>query len=93
MSARKERITNDLLELGACYAVSSEKTILPNDGYGARPSYHVHPDASYPHQNSIERFDTLADLEEYIEVRKRIQAAETEEEQWEIGFQYQCSRM
>src|SRR3990172_2731444 len=35
----KNQITNGLNEIGACWAVTTSKTILPNDGWEAKPAY------------------------------------------------------
>lgn len=66
----KKRITNELRELGMAWAITSEKCVLPNDGYDARKTYHIHPEANYPHEMSIKRFDTLKEIELYIKAIK-----------------------
>ena len=66
MTAQKDRITRDLLKIGACWAVTADKCILPSDGFYAWPTYHVHPDASEPHQNYVQRFTSLKELEAWI---------------------------
>ena len=42
----KAKINQELKELGMAWAVSAEKCILPSDPIGARPTYHVHTNAS-----------------------------------------------
>ncbi len=71
----KQKITEELAEVGAAWAVSSEKIVLPGDGFGAGATYHVHPDASYPHQYSIKRFDNLREVAAYVDARKKAKAA------------------
>ena len=39
----KQKITQKMSELGMAWSVRSDKYIDPNDGYGARPTYHIHP--------------------------------------------------
>lgn len=69
MSKQKQQISQKLVEAGACWAVTDRKCILPGDGYGATPSYHIHPDASYPHENQIRRFSDLETLEAYASAK------------------------
>ena len=75
MSKQRDSIAQKMGEVGAAYAVTTKKTILPNDGFGASSKYHVHPDASYPHENAIQRFDTLAEVEAYLDAAIKAQAA------------------
>lgn len=80
MSKQHDRITQGLVAIGACWAVTSSKTILPNDGYDAKPTYHIHPDCSYPHEDAIKRFDTLKQLMHWISLAK--QATPNDEIVW-----------
>lgn len=64
MASRRATIERGLDEIGAGWAVTSRKCILPNDGFDAKPSYHI------MHQNSIKRFETLAELRSWIVVVK-----------------------
>lgn len=80
----KQQITQKLSELGAAWAVTSAKTVLPNDGFDAKPTYHVHPDASYPHQNSIKRFDNLNEVAGYVDARERANQASDQSAAYEI---------
>lgn len=77
MSKRKERITEGLQKIGHCWAMTSDKCILPSDGFDASPSYHVHPDSGYPHVDHILKFERLDDIEKYI---KTMQEAESLDE-------------
>ena len=74
--SKKESLTKRMWKLGMAWAVTSAKTVLPEDGWGAKPAYHIHPDRSYPHQSNILRFYTLRELEEYIVARERAAAKE-----------------
>lgn len=71
MSKRKERITAKLVRLGAAWAVTQDKYVDPNDPIDdpadQAATYHVHPDASNPHQGDIFRFVTLDALEEWAD--------------------------
>ena len=80
----KQQITQKLQNLGAAWAVTDSKTILPNDGFGAKPSYHVHPDASYPHQDHIKRFRNLGEVAGYVEARQQANECTDESEAFEI---------
>lgn len=90
MSKQKDKITAGLIEIGACWAATSEKCILPNDGYDARPSYHIHPDASYPHENDIEKYTSLSQLEGYVDACKRAQNV-SDENAWDIMQSFYAS--
>jgi len=66
MSKQHDRITKELQEQGRAWAVRSDKHISPDDEWDAKPTYHVHPNASYPHQSDICRFDSLNEIEEWL---------------------------
>lgn len=66
MSKQHDRITKKLQEQGRAWAVRSDKYIDPNDEFGAKPTYHIHPNATYPHQSDICRFDSLNEIEEWL---------------------------
>lgn len=70
MSICHERITRSLKRIGACWAVRSDKFCGADDSLedrmDGRKTYHIHPDASYPHVNSVEQFDSLREIEEWI---------------------------
>jgi hypothetical protein len=68
--ASRAQIEQGLEDIGACWAVRSDKYISPNDDFDAEPTYHVHPDASYPHQNHIKTFDSLRELWSWIQACK-----------------------
>ncbi len=67
---KKSQIEKLLEQIGACWAVKAEKFISPNDGgepWERKPTWHIHPDASNPRQENILCFDTLSDIQEWIE--------------------------
>lgn len=70
MSRRKRRITKKLNEVGAAWVMQSGKYCHANDPLEncaeGRHTYHVHPVASEPYQSDVVRFDTLAEIEEWI---------------------------
>ena len=66
MSKRKEQITEKLRRIGACWAIRNDKFCAPEDSDGRR-TYHVHPICKDPQQRYIKRFDTLAEIENWID--------------------------
>jgi hypothetical protein len=76
--ATRQQIERGLEEIGACWAVRSDKYISPQDSYDAKPTYHVHPDAKYPHERAIKRFGSLDSLMNWIDACKRAAASDDE---------------
>ncbi len=77
-----------LESVGACFATSSAKCILPNDGFDAKPAYHIHPDASYPHEKDIIRVYSQKQLQDWVRTAKA--AKRTPDEQaWELWQAYE----
>ena len=74
VTAQKDRITRALAEIGAAWAATMDKCILTDDPLedqiAGRATYHIHPDATHPHVNSIQRFDSLVELEDWIRERR-----------------------
>jgi len=70
MTNQKARLTRLLGEVGAVWAVTMDKCILPDDPLedqmAGRKTYHIHPDQSHPHADSIQRFTNLKTLEAWI---------------------------
>lgn len=62
----RDRVSKGLEDIGACWAVRSDKYTSPDDGYDSKPTWHIHPDASYPHNNSIIRFSSLKEILNWI---------------------------
>lgn len=89
----KQQITSKLQQLGMAWATRSDKYVSQNDGWGSKPAYHVHPDASYPHQDSIKRFYNLAEIEAYIAAREAANDAPDEATAWRIMEEYNLSLM
>lgn len=61
----KQQITQNLKNLGASWAITDTKTMIEGEKV-----YQVHPDVSYPHQNNIIKFRSLAEIASYIKARK-----------------------
>jgi len=70
MTTRKQ-IERGLEEIGACWAIRSDKYIDPSDELGSKPTYHVHPDREYPHVMYIMRFESLDMLWSWIAACKK----------------------
>lgn len=70
MTEQKQRITRLLSEIGACWAVTMEKCILPSDPLEdqitGKATYHIHPDRSELRSEYIQRFTNLKALEAWI---------------------------
>lgn len=70
MSKQHDRITQQLHDIGAAWAVRSDKFCDANDSLEAqqagRKTYHVHPDREYPHQSDVIRFGSLRTIENWI---------------------------
>lgn len=79
MSKQKNRITRKITKLGAAWATTSRKHCSPNDPLEdqaeGRKTYHIHPDATHPHQSHIQRFGSLRELEEWLDGKLRLPAA------------------
>ena len=65
-----DQMSAALKSVGACFAVSTAKTLLPSDPFGSRPSYHIFPDASNPRQDEIERVYTQAQFKDWVATAK-----------------------
>ena len=89
---KQQKIGQALQEIGACFAVRNDKFISVNDPQGSRPAYHVHPDASYPHEREIIRFATLMEIEEWSNCAKACASAKTEQEMLSIRYAYEDKR-
>lgn len=76
-----------LESVGACFAVSSAKCILPNDGFDSKPSYHIHPDASYPHEKDIVRVYSQKQLQDWVRTVKAAKRT-PEEKAYELWLAY-----
>ncbi len=76
--ATRTQVEQGLEAIGACWAVRSDKYVSADDDYDAKPAYHVHPDATYPHVNAIKRFESLNELASWIDACKRAAASSDE---------------
>ncbi len=65
-----EQMAQALKSVGACFAVTTAKTVLVSDPHGTKPSYHIHPDASDPRQDSIKRLASQKQLMDWVRTAK-----------------------
>ncbi len=85
------QMSSALKSVGACFAVSSAKTILPNDPFESKPSYHIHPDSSYPHQDSIERVFSQTQFRDWVKTAKAAKRCADPADAFELWEAY-CGR-
>jgi hypothetical protein len=78
-----------LQSVGAHFAVTSAKTVLPNDPHGSSPSYHIHPNAANPRQDDIERIYSQKQFQDWVRTRKAAQRATSQEEAFPLWIAYQ----
>lgn len=71
VTSQRKRINRKLGELGMSWAVQQGKYVGPNDPLESqikgRKTYHIHPDKSEPRGDYMVRFDTLNELEEWLD--------------------------
>jgi hypothetical protein len=84
-----DQMARTLHSVGACFAVSSAKTILPNDGFDAKPAYHIHPDSSNPRQDAIERVYSQPQLQDWVRTTKASKRLTNPDDAWELWIEYQ----
>lgn len=75
MTASKQQITKKMEALNMAWSVRDDKYISPEDGFEAKPTYHIHPDQSDPQQTAIKRFSNLVELNDYVEVMGQAEKA------------------
>jgi len=63
---KKDKVREALREVGAAFAIRSDRFMDPSDPYGAQvrreKRYHIHPDASRPEVTAMMRFRTLDEI-------------------------------
>lgn len=65
-----DQMSAALKSVGACFAVTTAKTVLTNDPFESKPSYHIHPNAEYPHEKHIERVYSQAQFKDWVRTMK-----------------------
>ena len=75
------QMVSALKSVGACFATSTAKFVAPTDPIGAKPTYHIHPDAANPRQEDIIRVHSGAQLLDWVRTAKAVQRTTNE-----IGF-------
>jgi hypothetical protein len=82
-----DQMSAALKSVGACFAVTTAKTILPNDR-DTRACYHIHPDCSYPHEMHIERVFSQAQFKDWIRTMKAVKRCTSQEEAFPMWEAY-----
>lgn len=77
-----------LTSVGACFAVTTAKTILPDDPFESKSSYHIHPDASNRCQEDIVRLYSQKQLIDWVRTAKAAARCTDEEKAFEIWQAY-----
>ena len=83
-----DQMAKALQDVGACFAVTTAKTILPNDGFDAKPSYHIHPDCSYPYEKNIVRVYSQVQFQDWIRTVKAAQRATDQAAAYDLWLDY-----
>ncbi len=78
-----------LKSVGAIFATSTAKFISPNDPFGSKPAYHIHPNAEYPHERDIVRVYSQAQLTDWVHTAKAAQHA-TDEKGFDLWQAYEA---
>lgn len=89
----EEQMVAALRSVGACFAISTAKYVAANDPFESKPAYHIHPDASYPHEKNIERAFSQAQLLDWTQTMKavqRIPGLERNEKGFELWQAYEA---
>jgi len=81
-----DQMSQALKSVGACFAVTSAKTVLPNE---SRPSYHIHPDDGDPRQDSIECVYSQAQFKDWVRTAKAAKRATNPDDASQLWFEYQ----
>ena len=66
----EDQMVKALKSVDACFAVSTAKFVSANDPFGSKPSYHIHPDASNPHEKNIVRVYSQKQLQDWVRTAK-----------------------
>jgi len=83
-----DQMAQSLQSVGAVFAVTTAKTILPNDGLDAKPSYHIHPDANYPHERDIERVYSQKQLMDWVRTTKAAKRCADQADAYNLWIAY-----
>lgn len=89
-------IKEGLAEIGACFAIRSDKFICANHNCcqpleGNKPAYHIHPDSNSPRQDDIKRFESQTELESWIKMCKTARAEPDQAKAYEIHVDWSAS--
>ena len=82
------QMSQALQSVGACFAVTTAKTVLVSDPQFSKPSYHIHPDASYPHEKQIERVFNQRQLMDWVRTMKAAKRCTDQDEAFYLWEAY-----
>ncbi len=82
------QMVQSLKSVGAIFAVSTAKFVSPNDPHGSKPAYHIHPDASYPHEKDIIRVYSQKQLQDWVRTA-RAASRTTNEQAFDLWQAYE----
>ena len=75
---KKAKVREALREVGAAFAIRSDRFMDPSDPYGAQvrreKRYHIHPDKSQPEVTAMLRFRTLDEILDWAAAAKQANA-------------------
>ena len=87
----KQRISEELSQIGAAWALRDDKYISPDDEWGAKPTYHIHPDQSEPYSFRVKRFRSLKEIQMYIASVKTCMQVEDQGLKADIMEEYEAA--
>ena len=85
----EQQMVAALKSVGACFATSTAKFISPNDPYGSKPAYHIHPNSEYPHEKDIVRVYSQKQLVDWVRTMKAV-ARMTNEQAYDLQEAYKA---
>lgn len=85
----EQQMVAALKSVGACFATSTAKFISPNDPYGSKPAYHIHPNSEYPHEKNIVRVYSQKQLQDWVRTAKAVERT-TNEKAYDLWHAYEA---
>jgi len=84
-----EQMVKALTDVGAIFAVSTAKYVGANDPMGSKPSYHIHPNAEYPHEKHIVRVWSQAQFLDWVRTMKAAQRCADQADAYDLMQAYE----
>lgn len=85
-----EQMVKALTDVGAIFAVSTAKYVGANDPFGSKPSYHIHPNADYPHEKNIERVYSQKQFLDWVRTMKAAQRCKDQADAYDLWQAYEA---